>query len=234
MLVTISWSLPGFYTCTIFSFALQKSTIMQTHNAQQLIQQLRQQTESLLNIATQQWQMTSPAIFKQQPAPGAWSAMQCLGHLNTYGDYYLPAIEKAIAGAKQKAKVASATFKPGWLGNYFTKLMMSNEQGVPAKKMKAPKNYVTSNEGNSDCTITKFIDQQEKMLLLLEEAKEVNLNNIRIPISIAKFIQLKPGDVFMFLIAHNLRHVKQAERAIAATGQSVTLKNNNGTSFVLA
>lgn len=207
---------------------------MQTHNSTQLIAQLQQQTDSLLNIAVQQWQMINPAIFKQQPAAGAWSAMQCLGHLNTYGDYYLPALEKAISEAKQAGKGASATFTPGWLGNYFTNLMMPNEQGVPSKKMKAPKNYTTTNEGNSDCTIAKFIDQQEKLLLLLEDAKLVNLNNTRIPISIAKFIKLKLGDVFMFLIAHNLRHVKQAERAIALAGQSATNKNDITSSFVLA
>ena len=201
---------------------------MQTHNAKQLIAKLQQQTESILNIAIQQWQMTNPSVFKQQPAEGAWSAMQCLGHLNTYGDYYFPAIEKAIKEAKEKNKTRSETFTPGWLGNYFTNLMMPNEKGVPTKKMKAPKNYTTNNEGDSDCTIAKFIDQQEKMLQLLEEAKSVDLNAVRIPISIAKFIKLKLGDVFMFLIAHNLRHVKQAERAIAAA----TLNKKDSTLLV--
>ena len=201
---------------------------MQTHNAKQLIAKLQQQTESILNIAIQQWQMTNPSVFKQQPAEGAWSAMQCLGHLNAYGDYYLPAIEKAIKEAKENNKTMSETFTPGWLGNYFTNLMMPNEKGVPTKKMKAPKNYTTNNEGDSDCTIAKFIDQQEKMLQLLEEAKSVDLNAVRISISIAKFIKLKLGDVFMFLIAHNLRHVKQAERAIAAT----TLSKNDSTLLV--
>jgi len=201
---------------------------MQTHNAKQLIAKLQQQTESILNIAIQQWQMTNPSVFKQQPAEGAWSAMQCLGHLNTYGDYYLPAIEKAIKEAKEKNKTRSETFTPGWLGNYFTNLMMPNENGVPSKKLKAPKNYTTNNEGDSDCTIAKFIDQQEKMLQLLEEAKSVDLNAVRIPISIAKFIKLKLGDVFMFLIAHNLRHVKQAERAIAAA----TLNKKDSTLLV--
>ena len=201
---------------------------MQTHNAKQLIAKLQQQTESILNIAIQQWQMTNPSVFKQQPAEGAWSAMQCLGHLNTYGDYYLPAIEKAIKEAKEKNKTRSETFTPGWLGNYFTNLMMPNENGVPSKKLKAPKNYTTNNEGDSDCTIAKFIDQQEKILQLLEEAKSVDLNAVRIPISIAKFIKLKLGDVFMFLIAHNLRHVKQAERAIAAA----TLSKNDSTLLV--
>ena len=201
---------------------------MQTHNAKQLIAKLQQQTESILNIAIQQWQMTNPSVFKQQPAEGAWSAMQCLGHLNTYGDYYLPAIEKAIKEAKEKNKTRSETFTPDWLGNYFTNLMMPNENGVPSKKLKAPKNYTTNNEGDSDCTIAKFIDQQEKILQLLEEAKSVDLNAVRISISIAKFIKLKLGDVFMFLIAHNLRHVKQAERAIAAT----TLSKNDSTLLV--
>jgi hypothetical protein len=79
---------------------------MQIHNAELLIQQLQQQTELFLNEAIQQWQMMSPAIFKEQPAPGAWSAMQCLGHLNAYGDYYLPAIEKAINEARQQHKTS--------------------------------------------------------------------------------------------------------------------------------
>lgn len=200
---------------------------MKTHNSKELVAQLQEQTEEILNIAIQQWQMLNPSVFKQQPAEGSWSAMQCLGHLNTYGDYYLPAIEKAIAQAKQENKTATQNFTPGWLGNYFTNLMMPNEKGIPSKKMKAQKNYTTNNEGNSDCTIAKFIDQQEKLISLLEESKSVDLNAIRIPISIAKFIKLKLGDVFMFLIAHNIRHVRQAERAIATAKATGSLKNDS-------
>lgn len=194
---------------------------MKSHNSKALLEQLEQQTESILNIAVQQWQMMNPAIIKQQPAPGSWSAMQCLGHLNAYGKYYLPAIEKAIDIARTKHKAVNTTFTPGWLGDYFTKMMLPGEDGVTVKKIKAPKNYTIQNEGNSDEVIAEFIVQQEKMLVLLHQASRIDLNKIRIPISIAKFIRLKLGDVFMFLIAHNLRHVKQAERAIAAAKANV-------------
>ena len=190
---------------------------MQTHNAEQLIQQLQQQTEILLNEAIQQWQMMSPAIFKEQPAPGAWSAMQCLGHLNAYGDYYLPAIENAISEAKQQNKTRSTTFTPGWLGNYFTNLMKPAANGSLKKKMKAPANARPQPALNTTAVIAEFIDQQEKLLQLLEKAKSVDLNKARVPISIAKFIRLKLGDVFMFLIAHNQRHILQAERALSKT-----------------
>ena len=189
---------------------------MKTYNTEELINQLEQQTETILNMVVQQWQMMNPTIMKQQPAPGAWSAMQCLGHLNAYGDYYLPVIEKAIDLARLKRMPLTTTFKPGWLGNYFTRLMMPAENGLPSKKLKAPKCYTIINEGDSDAIIARFIEQQEKLLLLLHQARRVNLAKIKTPISIAKYIRLKLGDVFMFLIAHNIRHIRQAERAIAS------------------
>lgn len=142
--------------------------------------------------------------------------MQCLGHLNVYGKYYLPAIEKAIDKARLKHKGSTPNFRPGWLGNLFTQMMLPGPDGIAPKKMKAPKNYTIANMGNSDAVLAEFITQQEKMLGLLRLARRVNLNAIRIPISIARFIKLKLGDVFMFIVAHNLRHVQQAERALAA------------------
>ena len=196
---------------------------MKIYSAEELINQLEQQTEDILSKAIQQWQMINPAIIKQQPTPGSWSAMQCLGHLNAYGNYYLPAIAKAIDRARLNRESLSPTFTPGWLGNYFTRLMMPGENGIPLKKLKAPKGYTISNEGDSDAVIATFLEQQEKLLLLLHQARRINLAKIRIPISIATYIRLKLGDVFMFLIAHNIRHIKQAERAIAAA--KVLLQN---------
>ena len=206
---------------------------MKTHNTQELIELLEEQTESILNIAVQQWQMMPSPVFKQQPSQGSWSAMQCLGHLNAYGRYYLPAIERAIDMARLKHQPAAEIFTPGWLGNYFTKLMLPGENGTAVKKMKAPKDYTITNEGNSDEIIATFINQQETLLLLLQQARYVNLNKIRIPVSIAKFIKLKLGDVFMFLIAHNLRHVKQAERAVN-TARGILKKDERDLNQVLA
>jgi hypothetical protein len=53
--------------------------------------------------------------------------------------------------------------------------------------------------------------------VLLEQAKQIDLNRTKVPISIAPFIKLKLGDVFMFLVAHNFRHVLQVNNAIDDT-----------------
>jgi hypothetical protein len=165
---------------------------------------------------------------------GAWSAMQCLAHLNSYGDYYLPEIEKAIRNAKAHSQSGASYFTPGRLGNYFTNMMNPGENGLPAKKMKAFKAYIPASEGNSDQVIATFIEQQEKLFTLIEAAKAIDLNKTKVPVSIAKFIKLKLGDVFMFLIAHNYRHVLQAERALQQAGAPAAQKKTAPLQYLAA
>jgi hypothetical protein len=68
--------------------------------------------------------------------------------------------------------------------------------------------------------IATFIDQQEGLLKMLEQASHLNINKIKVPISIAPFIKLKLGDVFMFVITHKERHIVQAEKALLAMKDS--------------
>lgn len=187
---------------------------MSTHQTKQLLNNLQQQTDQFINKAVSDWQMLPHKQFAYKLTPEQWSANQCLQHLNSYGKYYLPAIEKAIAIAKQKSIKENPVFKSGWLGNYFTNLMQPKDDGTLPKKMKSPKNHQPQNNADSHLVIAEFIEQQEQLLLLMEQACQLDLNNIKVPISIAPFIKLKLGDVFMFLVVHNQRHVLQAERAI--------------------
>lgn len=185
-----------------------------TQSTVQLLENLKQQTENHLQQAVTEWQMLPLVQLSRKASPDTWSAAQCLEHLNIYGRYYLPAIEKAIGDAKSAGSRPAPEFHPGWLGAWFSNLMRPLSGGALKSKMKAPKNAVPSDQPDARTTLAEFIDQQEKMLQLLEAAQVVNLEKIRIPISIAPWIRLKLGDTFQFVIAHIERHVLQAERAI--------------------
>ncbi|MCW3106054.1 MAG: DinB family protein, partial [Segetibacter sp.] len=174
----------------------------------------QQQTESCLQKAVSKWQMTTPSKLLRQPGEKKWSLAQCLEHLNSYGHYYLPAMEKAIETAKQKGWSSQEKYTPGWLGDYFTKLMMPGTDEKKMKKMSAPANHSPVASLDSDKVLSEFIDQQEKLVSLLEQARKINLEKAKVSISIAKFIKLKLGDTFRFIIMHNYRHVLQAERAL--------------------
>ncbi len=182
-----------------------------------LLTGLYEQTEHFLHKAVSEWQMTPPAQFAASPAPEKWSAAQCITHLNSYGYYYLPVIEQLIEKAGTKSPTTQQ-FKSGWLGNYFMNIMLPGQDGVPVKRMSSPKANVPSPNQHSTEVIATFIEQQEKQLKLLDKARNVDLNKIRCPISISPIIRLKLGDVFLFLIAHQYRHILQAERALTSAG----------------
>jgi hypothetical protein len=146
---------------------------------------------------------------------GKWTAIQALEHLNIYNRYYLPAIETAIAEAKT---TRSAWFNSGTLGNYFTNSMKPSDVFQVKNKMKTGKAYNPPASLNAEQVIAEFQQHQQKLLNLLDTARNSDMNSIRIPISVSKFIRLKLGDTFRFLIAHEQRHLIQARNAIHELG----------------
>lgn len=189
---------------------------MPTYSSLWLLNNLRHQTETNLTKAVSDWQMRPPEQMNFKESPEKWSASQCLWHLNSYGDFYLPAIEQSILSAQARHEVARESFKTGRLGHYFTQLMNPAPIGKSRKKMKAPSGHRPPEEQNCYAVVARFIEQQERLLILLEEAEHIDIGKARTPISISKLIKLKLGDTFGFLVAHNNRHIQQAERALAS------------------
>ncbi len=139
----------------------------------------------------------------------SWSVLECLEHLNLYGNFYLPEIKNRIETSSTKT---TAEFKSGWLGNYFAQSMLPKDN---LNKMKAFESMNPIHSSLSKNTVTVFIDQQKQLLDLLKASRTVNLNKVKASISITKLIKLKLGDTFRFLIYHNKRHIVQAKKVLA-------------------
>jgi hypothetical protein len=173
-----------------------------------LLDQLEAITERHLADAIRHFQNLDTTILLAPAADGGWSIAQCLEHLNRYGDHYLAEIEKGIARYNGHG-TGNPIFNSTWMGRYFTK-MMDPETGK--RKIKAFKEYKPVRDLDAHAVVAKFIAQQEELLKLLHSSRTVDLNTIRIPVSIARFIRLRLGDVLGFFIAHNERHIRQAKR----------------------
>jgi hypothetical protein len=138
----------------------------------------------------------------------SWSTLECLEHLNRYGDFYIPEISRAVSSA---GKSSQSYFKPGILGNYFAKSMLPKEKLNTMKTLKAM-NPIHSNLDKR--VVETFINHQGKLLELLEEAQCIDLEKTKTSISISKLIKLRLGDTFCFVIYHNARHVEQIKRIL--------------------
>ena len=180
---------------------------------EELLESLKKDVEVLLECAD---------FFRNEidallipPVPGKWSIAQILEHLNGYGRIYLPIINKEISISQSKRV---AWFNSGFLGNYFTNMMKPKDVFEIKNKMKTLKSHTPDNNLNPGKVLDEFVEQQHQFLQLLDMAKLKDLNAVRVPLSITKFIKLKLGDTFRFLIAHEQRHFVQARNAIKTIG----------------
>ena len=172
----------------------------------QLLKALESKIECHLQQAVSIYQNLSNLELNRPSASGGWSIAQCLEHLNSYGDYYVPQICKAIMGYQG---TPGASAKRGCFGNYFIKMM---DPDLSVKRFKAFKGHIPASSLNGHDVVARFIGQQEELIGLLRMATQVDLDSIRIPISISRLIRLKLGDTFEFLTMHNERHIRQADR----------------------
>jgi hypothetical protein len=172
-----------------------------------LLDLLEENIEQQINTAIMHFQNLNSDRLLKNPPNGGWSIAQCLEHLNSYGRYYLPAIENGLR--QQHANDIETKIKSSWLGRYFTKLMNPK---TSTRKFKAFKAHVPSENLNAHEVVAEFIQQQELFFKYIQDARKKNLNTVHIPISILKIIRLNINEVFHFLIAHNERHIRQAER----------------------
>lgn len=180
---------------------------MKPVNKAQLLAALEQKVESHRQEAVGVFQNLSVPQLLQPATDGGWSVAQCLEHLNRYGHYYLPHIQTGLG--QPLSQPAPATFRSTWLGHYFTRTM---DPATNQKKYKAFKNYNPAPALDAPAVVAEFIQQQETLLTYLRQARTADLDAVKVPISVSKWIKLKLGDVLQFVIAHNERHVIQARR----------------------
>lgn len=195
---------------------------MKKINSAQLLEDLNADTRQIV-LQTKLLLQQDPELLLRQPAENKWSVAQVIEHLNSYGRYYLPVMKAALI---KPAHRPAEFYRPGWLGDYFTKSMLPQKNGQVTKKMKSPKDHRPSSDIDSRIVLEEFLLQEYLLLQLLEKAEKTILET-RIPISISRFIKIKLGDGFRFLIAHHQRHFVQVENTLKAinklTGEALLL-----------
>lgn len=170
-----------------------------------LLNYLEKTTERHIQKAIEDYQNMDRARLLKPAKDGGWSIAQCLDHLNGYGRYYYPLIQQKVDANTQQDETYTST----WLGNYFVNMM---DPDTGKKKMKAFKNHVPAPDLDAHEVVSEFIRQQEHLLQLIRISRKRDLNKIKIPISLTKYIRINLGDTLRFIVAHNERHMRQAER----------------------
>ena len=171
-----------------------------------LLSNLSKDVSDIQNKVKNQFEELSLESLNWKENNGSWSIAECLEHLNIYSAYYLPAIENQIQKASKSKENLLQQTKSTWFGKFSIKSIHPDN----VKKQKTLKHLDPSKSKIEGDVLKTFFDNQTKLVFLLEEAQNVNLNKLKIPVEFFKLLKINLGDCFQFLIAHEQRHVNQA------------------------
>lgn len=175
------------------------------------LDQLTADLRALQTTVAQEFRPLTDDQLNRRPGPGRWSVGQCLEHLNIIGGLYLPVIARKLQQAQARSSRPADTVKHGLMGRRLTEAMR-----VPAseKPTKSPQQYAPSGSRLPRTVVEVFNRQADELAGLLQQARSVNINAIRIPNVVIPLLHLRLTDQLELLVVHAQRHIAQAERVL--------------------
>ena len=177
-------------------------------------------TNNLIKIATEITQANidvvknsikdlSKSQLNWKVSKNTWNINEILAHLNEYSNYYhntfIYKIENTRFRSSKEGFISSPLGKAAWKA-----MKLGNAKNIK-RKFKSPKecNPIISPNILKGNQINNFLNQQKKLLSIIEKCTNINIRRIKIPTSRSKVVRLRLGDALLFLVYHNERHIQQ-------------------------
>ncbi len=184
----------------------------------QLLQHAQKDAQKIISTFENEFLTLSIKETTWQAAPNQWSVLQCLEHLNLVSKHYITEMQKKVDGAIEQGITSNQYFKRGFIGKRMTKSMKPKENGAIPNPVQTFKNFNPINLPpieDVQAVLDQFAQDQQVFLEVLEKAAMVDLNKVKIT-SLLRFLKLKLGDAIEFYLAHEARHMLQAQRVLEA------------------
>ncbi len=190
---------------------------MPTFHTQALIDELQATLRRQL-IRTDELAAMPAEMLSAAPAPGRWSVLEVVAHLNVLSGHYHRHLQGVYA-AKDNGLRLRSTFRTGFWGQRLTATMQPRTDGSipwPMRTMARfdPSATVASQPQEWIVFRSMLVD----LVALLDQARTRGLEGVRITSTLGPVLRFMPGDAFRFTVAHQERHFLQIERTLAALG----------------
>jgi hypothetical protein len=179
-----------------------------------LLQTITSESEKVNDDARQLVIGLTDAQLNWKPAAGSWSIAQCLEHLTMATEKFEQYFTKAIARGREKQRATGAVaYRPTMLGGWLIKQLVPDAtRKVPAPKIFRPES------SSIDGALERFLQQQEKFLTFVKEARGINYNKTKLRSPVTPLMRYSLADAFVITVVHGQRHLAQARRVRAMSG----------------
>ncbi len=150
-----------------------------------------------------------PEALLRPPAPGRWSAAECLDHLNRTGGPLAPRLEAALRRARAEGRTGAGPFGYGLLGRLFLRAV--DPSG--ARPLRAPAAYRPAAALDVGAVAADFMRLQDALMRCAEAAEGIDLRRVRAASPAFPLLRLPVSAWLAGTLAHERRHLRQAEQA---------------------
>jgi hypothetical protein len=155
------------------------------------------------------------ALARTRPAPGAWSAAECVEHLNLTSAAMLPELRAGIEEARALGGAAPGRLRRGLVGW----LIWRASRPGGGMRVRTRGGFVPpepAGHGTADGLLDAFDRHQEEQIALVRSADGLPLHRVRVRSVFDRRVSYNLYAGLAILSTHQLRHLGQAERAVEA------------------
>ena len=150
------------------------------------------------------------ARLRHKPSDKAWSAAECIEHLNIVNRHYVSAMQAGIERARMGRVVS--IYKPTLMGRFLINLV-DPANVKPAKTFGSMVPAVATVDAED--IIKEYTARKATYDALLDAADQLDLNRIKVPSALTSMLKMNLGDVLKLVAYHDRRHLNQGIRAMA-------------------
>ncbi|HEX8171559.1 MAG TPA: DinB family protein [Thermoanaerobaculia bacterium] len=175
-----------------------------------MLEPLERELDDATSRAWKLVKSTDGRLFTVRPDPHSWSAAECLAHLSISTEMFLPVVKEAIEHGREKGLTTAREPKMDVLGRALRWFL----EPPIRRKVKTAAPFVPKAVRAKAEAFGEFGALQTRLSELMQEAEGLDLRKIKIVSPFDKRVKYNLYSAFAIVIAHQRRHLWQAEQAV--------------------
>lgn len=177
-----------------------------------LIQDLTESIETVEKSARAEFGSLTADQLNWRPGEGRWSIGECLNHLMTANEPYLPIFDSVAHGTKTTTVWERLPLLPGLFGS----LLLNAVKPETKRKSRAPKVFAPSPEPVDAQIVNRFCAQQQQLTAAIQRLSDADVDNVIVTSPVAGFITYSLRNALLIVVRHEERHLIQAQHVLRA------------------
>ena len=174
----------------------------------------KDETLAIIEIVKIEFESLDQKLFNTIPAPKKWSVAECIQHLNITLNIYIPQMVLAVQNKNQYFG-QKENFRHSFIGKMAVKSMTPKENNEIPMKMKTFKILKPDLfEYSKQEVFDRFFSFQKDIISIIDGCDQMSLEKPKIVTAAGPILKMGFGDALHFMVAHNQRHILQAQNVL--------------------